>query len=161
MASRVRLLPAQGDLSTAPNAVRHCPAERLPCGSSFNPVNPCPISGLNPDPKRRYRKELLAETHQHLASQLEADGNWRDAEKHYLDANDWKGAVGMFRAQGMWDDALRVARAQGGANASKQVREEWSQPMRGLIHRLGGGVRMDDGRRHARTPLHGALNLMP
>jgi intraflagellar transport protein 172 len=78
-----------------------------------------PLAHYDP---RRYRKELLAETHQHLASQLEADGNWRDAEKHYLDGNDWKGAVGMFRAQGMWDDALRVARAHGGANASKQVR---------------------------------------
>ena len=33
--------------------------------------------------------------------------------------------------QGMWDDALRVARAQGGANASKQVAYAWAVSLGG------------------------------
>ena len=51
--------------------------------------------------------------------------SFKDAEEHYVQAQEWKGAVQMYRAQNMWDDALRVARHHGGANASKQVAYAW------------------------------------
>ena len=40
-----------------------------------------------------YRKDLLNETHLHLAQQLESDLNFKEAEKHYLEAKDWKSVV--------------------------------------------------------------------
>ena len=36
-----------------------------------------------------YRKDLLTETHLHLAQQLETEGNFKLAEKHYVEAQDW------------------------------------------------------------------------
>ena len=56
-----------------------------------------------------------------VAQQLEAEGNLREAEKHYGEAKDWKAAVQMYRNRTMWEDALRVAKVYGGVNASKQV----------------------------------------
>jgi intraflagellar transport protein 172 len=64
-----------------------------------------------------------------VAQHLEHEGNLKEAEKHYVDAKDWKAAVQMYRAHDMWEDALRVAKVFGGINASKQVRHgclfEW------------------------------------
>jgi hypothetical protein len=42
--------------------------------------------------------------------------------RHFIEAQDWKMAVNMYRAHDMWDDAIRVAKSHGGVNASKQVR---------------------------------------
>ena len=69
-----------------------------------------------------YRKDLLTETHLHLAQQLEHEGNFREAESHYVAAKDWKPAVNMYRANDMWDDAIRVAKLHGGASASSATR---------------------------------------
>ncbi len=33
----------------------------------------------------------------HLAQELEQEGNHRSAEKHYVEAGDWKSAVHMYR----------------------------------------------------------------
>lgn len=65
---------------------------------------------------------LSLQAHVLVAQALEAEGNLREAEKHYTDAKDWKAAVQMYRAQGSWEDALRVAKVYGGVQASKQVR---------------------------------------
>lgn len=70
---------------------------------------------------QQHRRDNLAAAHMLVAQQLEAEGNLREAEKHYTDAKDWKAAVQMYRQQTMWDDALRVAKMYGGINASKQV----------------------------------------
>jgi intraflagellar transport protein 172 len=78
-----------------------------------------------------FRKDLLAETHLHLAQQLEGDHSWRDAEKQYLEAKDWKSAVQMYRANELWEDAIRVAKNHGGANASKQVAYAWAVSLGG------------------------------
>lgn len=82
----------------------------------------------------KYRKELLGDTHQHLAKvsasrgrgsgrpsgdksvtnslplmqTLEAEGCLQEAEYHYLEAKDWKAAVNMYRVNDMWEDAYRV-----------------------------------------------------
>jgi hypothetical protein len=52
---------------------------------------------------------------------LQAEGSWHEAERHFCEAKEWKGAVAMYRQQGSWDDALRVAKVLGGLEAAKQV----------------------------------------
>ena len=78
-----------------------------------------------------YRKELLTETHLHLAQQLETEGNFKLAEKHYVEAQDWGSAVNMYRANDLWDDAIRVAKLHGGVNASKKVAYAWAVSLGG------------------------------
>merc|ERR1719502_698098 len=78
-----------------------------------------------------YRKELLAETHLHLAQQLETEGNFKLAERHYVEANDWGSAVNMYRANDLWDEAIRVAQRHGGPNASKKVSYAWAVSLGG------------------------------
>lgn len=68
-----------------------------------------------------YRKDLLGDTHIHLAQKLESDQEFREAEKHYTAAEEWKRAVHMYRGGNMWEDALRVAKSWGGVDASRQV----------------------------------------
>jgi len=78
-----------------------------------------------------FRKELLQETHLHLAQQLETDGVYRQAEDHYVHASDWKSAINMYRANDLWDDAIRVAKEHGGLAASKQVAYAWAVSLGG------------------------------
>ena len=78
-----------------------------------------------------YRKDLLTETHLHLAQQLETEGNFKLAEKHYVEAHDWGSAVNMYRANDLWDDAVRVAQRHGGVNASKKVAYAWAVSLGG------------------------------
>jgi len=78
-----------------------------------------------------YRKDLLTETHLHLAQQLETEGAFKQAEKHYVEANDWGSAVNMYRANDLWDDAIRVAKLHGGVNASKKVAYAWATSLGG------------------------------
>ena len=78
-----------------------------------------------------YRKDLLVETHLHLAQQLETEGSFKQAEKHYVEASDWGSAVNMYRANDMWDDAIRVAKQHGGVNASKKVAYAWAVSLGG------------------------------
>ncbi len=63
----------------------------------------------------------LAETHVEIAQQLQAEGEFKEAEKHFVEGGDWKGAVQMYRAAGMWEGSLRLAKAHGGSLATKQV----------------------------------------
>eukprot|EP00736_Rhodelphis_marinus_P012459 Rmarinus@m.5702 len=74
----------------------------------------------------KYRRELLQNTHAHLAQQLEAEGAYKEAEHHYIEAKDWKSAVTMYKDNDLWDDALRIAKHHGGVNASKQVAYMWA-----------------------------------
>ncbi|QDZ23436.1 intraflagellar transport protein [Chloropicon primus] len=73
-----------------------------------------------------YKKEDLAETHKHLAQEREAEGMLKQAEHHFVEGKFWKNAVQMYRARGMWDDAIRVAKLHGGSSASKQVAFAWA-----------------------------------
>lgn len=78
-----------------------------------------------------HRQELLHETFLHLGQQLEADGSHRQAEEYYARASDWKSAVNMYRANDLWDDAIRVAKEHGGVGASKQVAYAWAVSLGG------------------------------
>lgn len=62
---------------------------------------------------QKFRIDLLKDTHHHLAQQLEMEGSLKQAEHHYIDAGAWSYAVDMYRAQDMWEEALRVAKANG------------------------------------------------
>ena len=73
-----------------------------------------------------YRKEDLADTHRRLAEEREAEGMLKQAEHHFVEGKFWKNAVQMYRARGMWDDAIRVAKLHGGSSASKQVAFAWA-----------------------------------
>lgn len=63
----------------------------------------------------------LAETHVEIGKQLQAEGSLKEAERHFVEGGDWKAAVQMYRAAGMWEGSLRLAKAHGGALATKQV----------------------------------------
>lgn len=70
---------------------------------------------------QEYRPDLLKETHQFLAQTLEMEGSHKDAENHYVEAQEWQSAVNMYRSNELWDDAIRVAKFYGGINACKRV----------------------------------------
>ncbi|CAM9483417.1 unnamed protein product, partial [Phaeothamnion confervicola] len=74
----------------------------------------------------KHRPEHAKETHQFLAQQLEMEGQLRPAEQHYAEAGEWLSAVNMYRSADMWDEALRVAKLHGGANAQKRVAYAWA-----------------------------------
>ncbi|XP_064625451.1 intraflagellar transport protein 172 homolog [Lineus longissimus] len=78
-----------------------------------------------------HHKDLIQDTHLHLAKEIEAEGNLRQAEHHYLEAKDWKGAVNMYRTSDMWDESYRVAKSHGGPNAAKQVAYLWAKSLGG------------------------------
>jgi len=63
----------------------------------------------------------LSEAHNLIATQLEAEGQVRDAEKHFLRAGKWQSVVAMYRDKGRWDDSIRVAKTYGPANYWKKV----------------------------------------
>eukprot|EP00796_Vickermania_ingenoplastis_P010031 gene10031-7008_t len=68
-----------------------------------------------------YRPDYLLKTHLSLGAQFEKENNLKTAEAHFVEGKDWGRAVNMYRDRDMWDDAVRVAKVHGGANASKQV----------------------------------------
>ena len=44
-----------------------------------------------------------------MVQELESEGQLRQAEHHFLEAKDWKGAVNMYRNHDMWEEAYRVS----------------------------------------------------
>ncbi|XP_063995942.1 intraflagellar transport protein 172 homolog [Diachasmimorpha longicaudata] len=76
-----------------------------------------------------HRPDLLKTTHAYLARELEAAGKTRDAEEHFLGAEDWKGAVSAYKNANMWEDALRVAKTAAGDKAGQQVALMWARTL--------------------------------
>ncbi|XP_054618204.1 intraflagellar transport protein 172 homolog [Dunckerocampus dactyliophorus] len=79
----------------------------------------------------KHHPDLLAETHLHLAKELEGEAKFSEAEHHLMQADDWKAAVNMYRLHDMWEDAYRIAKSHGGANAQKQVAYLWARSLGG------------------------------
>jgi intraflagellar transport protein 172 len=88
----------------------------------------------------QFRPSLLKETHRYLASSFEQEDNFSQAEEHYIAAEEWQGAVNMYkyvsqtvksirdnaalrvdRESEQWDDAIRIAKLHGGSAACKRV----------------------------------------
>lgn len=89
-----------------------------------------------------FHPDLLQSTHVHLAQELEQEGNHRAAERHFIEAGDWKSAVHMYRGADMWEDAYRVAQNHGGPNSAKQVAFLWAKTLGGesavkLLNKFG------------------------
>uniref|UniRef100_A0A7N5KMR4 Intraflagellar transport protein 172 homolog n=1 Tax=Ailuropoda melanoleuca TaxID=9646 RepID=A0A7N5KMR4_AILME len=90
----------------------------------------------------KHHPDLLSDTHLHLGKELEAEGRLQEAEYHYLKAQEWKATVNMYRSSGLWEEAYRVAKAHGGANAHKHVAYLWAKSLGGesavrLLNKLG------------------------
>uniref|UniRef100_A0A3P8SZX4 Intraflagellar transport protein 172 homolog n=1 Tax=Amphiprion percula TaxID=161767 RepID=A0A3P8SZX4_AMPPE len=90
----------------------------------------------------KHHPELLTETHVHLAKELQAESRFSEAEYHFMEAEEWKAAVNMYRASDMWEDAYRVAKNHGGAGAQKQVAYLWARSLGGeaavkLLNKFG------------------------
>ena len=73
----------------------------------------------------QYRQDFLKNTHNMVAQYLEADKNLKLAEKHYIEAANWKGAVQMYSSHNMWEDSLRVAKANGSKNEINELAKKW------------------------------------
>jgi len=89
-----------------------------------------------------YRKDLLKDTHLHLAQQLEMKSDLKEAEHHYAEAGEWESAVNMYRSNDMWDEAFRVAKFHGGNAAANRVAYAWALSLGGeagskLLNKLG------------------------
>ncbi|XP_062065144.1 intraflagellar transport protein 172 homolog [Lepus europaeus] len=90
----------------------------------------------------KHHPDLLSDTHLHLGKELEAEGRLQEAEYHYLEAQEWKATVNMYRSSGLWEEAYQVAKAHGGANAHKHVAYLWAKSLGGkaavrLLNKLG------------------------
>ncbi|EDM02915.1 selective LIM binding factor, rat homolog, isoform CRA_a [Rattus norvegicus] len=90
----------------------------------------------------KHHPDLLSDTHLHLGKELETEGRLQEAEYHYLEAQEWKATVNMYRSSGLWEEAYRVAKAHGGANAHKHVAYLWAKSLGGeaavrLLNKLG------------------------
>ncbi|CAB1340225.1 unnamed protein product, partial [Coregonus sp. 'balchen'] len=82
------------------------------------------------------------------AQELEGEGKYKEAERfseaeyHYMEGQEWKGAVNMYRVNDMWEEAYRVAKSHGGASAHKQVAYLWAKSLGGeaavkLLNKFG------------------------
>ncbi|KAF7269422.1 hypothetical protein GWI33_017527 [Rhynchophorus ferrugineus] len=77
----------------------------------------------------KYHPNLLQTTHLHLGQQLESQGKHRAAEIHFLACGEWKAAMNMYRTLGMWEEAYRVAKQNGGSTAANQVAFLWARTL--------------------------------
>ena len=75
----------------------------------------------------QFHPELLADTHVHLARELENKGRYKEAEGHYIAIGDWKSVATMYRNVEKWEDAYSIARSYGGSSAAKQVAFWWAK----------------------------------
>lgn len=43
-----------------------------------------------------------------FSQELQAESRFSEAEYHFMEAEEWKAAVQMYRVNDMWEDAYRV-----------------------------------------------------
>lgn len=91
---------------------------------------------------KEYHPEMVTDTYLHLAREFESMKNYKQAELYFIQANDWKSAVNMYRKIDNWEDAYKVAKNHGGPVASKQVAYVWAKTLGGdsavkLLNKLG------------------------
>jgi intraflagellar transport protein 172 len=69
----------------------------------------------------KYSKEHLSDTYKIIAEQYELKGNLKKAEHYYVEAKMWTHAMAMYRQLEKWEDAKRVAKANGGKQAFEKI----------------------------------------
>ena len=72
-----------------------------------------------------YRPDFFKNTHLLVAQLLEVDKNLKKAKHHLVEAGNWKGAVEMYRAHNMWEEALRVAKTNGMKAEINEIAKKW------------------------------------
>ena len=77
----------------------------------------------------KYRRDLLKDTHRHLAQQYEMEVNLKQGEHHYIEGGAWHGAVDMYKAREMWEEAIRVAKSNGTAKEVAEIGKKWAKTM--------------------------------
>ncbi|XP_060947369.1 intraflagellar transport protein 172 homolog [Limanda limanda] len=90
----------------------------------------------------KHHPDLLSETHLLLAKEFEAESWFSEAEHHFIEAQDLKAAVNMYRVNDMWEEAYRVAKSHGGGGVQKQVAYLWARSLGGeaavkLLNKFG------------------------
>ena len=85
---------------------------------------------------------LLTLSNCFISKEFEEANNLKQAELYYIQGNDWKTVVNMYRKVDMWDDAYKVAKNHGGPVASRQVAFMWAKTLGGdsavkLLTKLG------------------------
>ena len=69
----------------------------------------------------KFRKDLLKDTHQHLAQKLDFEGNLKQAEHHYIEGGAWQIDFDMYRDHEMWEDVLRITKANGNTKELEDI----------------------------------------
>lgn len=67
---------------------------------------------------KKHDPEKLEGTLMGIALQHETHGQFFEAERVYVEAGAWSNAVGMYKKQDRWEDALRVAKLHGGEKST-------------------------------------------
>lgn len=75
----------------------------------------------------KYRPEYLRDTHLMVANLIceEKSANLKQAELHYLEANDWSSCAEMYKNHELWDDAMRVAKSYGNREEVNAKVKDW------------------------------------
>ncbi|CAF4909041.1 unnamed protein product [Pieris macdunnoughi] len=73
-----------------------------------------------------HRPSLVEATRRHVAQALQAAGDLRSAENYYIQADDWKSAIGMYRSNSQWENAERVARTHAPVAVQQQTALQWA-----------------------------------
>lgn len=79
----------------------------------------------------QYKPDQIQDAHSQLAQQLELDKEYKEAEHHYIEAGDWNAACSMYTLIDQWDEAIRVAKYNGGVEASTNVAYNWARKLGG------------------------------
>lgn len=90
---------------------------------------------------RNYHSDLVDTTLLHLAQECEESKNYKQAEKYYIECNEWKLAIKMYRSLNLWEDTYRIALNNGGQEAVEPVVYLWAKSLGGdsavrLLNRL-------------------------
>lgn len=77
----------------------------------------------------KFRRDFLKDTHLHLGQLLQQEGNMKQAEVHFVEGGSLPSAIDMYRAHGMWDDALRVVKAHGTSREMSEVAKKYAESL--------------------------------
>lgn len=77
----------------------------------------------------RFKKNLLKDTHLFIGQKLEREGNYKQAEHHYIESGSWHGAVQMYQNTGNWEEAIRVCKVNGSDKETCELAKKWAESL--------------------------------